>query len=160
MAPDGVQRSSFLLMGEWIRSPHRPTPVMRMLTVRTQIATGHSRTADHIAMVKRVSRTELLQRLGRPGSTGVQVMFENSSTEPPLFRHARMLWICDPERSSRAQPGCPSNCIAWNRLPYATSEFEASNFPETTWVLSPCEKHADLFADFADVPTGTFPSEE
>lgn len=41
--------------------------------------------------------------------------------------------------------------MAWNRLPYGTVEFNPKNFPEDTWVLVPCEKHADLFMGYPDV---------
>ncbi len=76
-------------------------------------------------------------------------MFETD--RPPEYRSARMLWICDPVNSADPNGDCPSNCMAWNRLPYGTVEFNPKNFPEDTWVLVPCEKHADLFMGYPDV---------
>jgi len=46
----------------------------------------------------------------------------------------------------------PSNCVAHNFLPYETVEFEARNFPEDSWIPSPCESHRDLFAGYPDPP--------
>ncbi len=60
------------------------------------------------------------------------------------------MWICDPVRSTDLEAGCPSNCIAQNRLPYTTLEFNAKNFPNDTWILVPCDQHRDWFDDYPD----------
>lgn len=55
------------------------------------------------------------------------------------------MWMCCPGTSV---------CSALNQLPYETVEYEPSNFPQNTWILSACAKHAELFEGFPDVPPG------
>jgi hypothetical protein len=64
-----------------------------------------------------------------------------------------MQWICGAEKTSDATE-CPLNCMAWNRLPYETVEFEAKNFPPDTWEVVPCNKHEKLFTSYPDVVRG------
>jgi len=71
----------------------------------------------------------------------------------PKYRSARMMWICDPVRSKDPEAGCPSNCLATNLLPYTVIEYDPEKFPEDSWVLVPCEKHADSFRNYPDVTT-------
>jgi len=49
--------------------------------------------------------------------------------------------------------GEPSNCMAYNSLPYTTVEFDPKNFPANTWMLVPCEKHSALFESYPDSVT-------
>lgn len=62
-----------------------------------------------------------------------------------------MQWICDPEKTRDATQ-CPRNCMAWNRLPYETVEFDAKSFPQDTWEIVPCDIHVGLFASYPDAP--------
>jgi hypothetical protein len=96
---------------------------------------------------------ELIRVLGKPSSSGVGVGFRERDI--PKHRYAKLIWQCDPERSTDGEAVCPSNCIAANLLPYSTVEFDPTKFPEDTWVLYACEKHADSFKSYPDatVPT-------
>jgi len=93
---------------------------------------------------------ELFRNLGRPAGGDVGVSF-GPGPRLPQYRTARLLWICDPIKTADPEAGCPSNCAAMNRLPYTVIEYDPKNFPEDTWVLVPCEKHADRFESFPDV---------
>lgn len=98
---------------------------------------------------KRVPRRMLLEELGKPWSSGVFVMW-GPDVKVPDHRVARWLWLCD-EAGVVNEGECPDNCSAHNLLPYSTVEFDPYNFPEGTWVLSPCDKHSRIFLDCQNV---------